>query len=57
MPRPDERSDREQETTPQAKRTGRDAPEPESQPGEFLNDMEVNRKGDPPPPSRRGRKD
>jgi hypothetical protein len=31
------------ESAPQAKRTGREDPEPRSQPGEFADDMSTNR--------------
>jgi hypothetical protein len=35
---------------PQAKRTGREAPDPKSEPGEFADDMRVNRFTPPPDP-------
>lgn len=47
MDKHDERHD-EEETEPQAKRTGRDSANPRSQPEEFLNDMEVNRSEETP---------
>lgn len=37
-------------TPPQAKRTGREDPEPREQPGEFLDEMRSNRFGDVPEP-------
>lgn len=36
----------------EAKRTGRDGNDPESQPGEFADDVNVNRFTPPPPPRR-----
>ena len=36
----------------EAKRTGRDGVDPESQPGEFGDDMRVNRFTPPPPPKK-----
>lgn len=42
-----------EETIPQAKRTGRQNPDPHSQPGEFADEMRVNRTTPPPePPSK-----
>lgn len=35
---------------PQAKRTGREAPDPKSEPAEFADDMRVNRFTPPPEP-------
>ena len=46
MPGPDDHT----ETTPQAKRTGRDSAEPRSQPGEFADDLVTNRFEPPPDP-------
>jgi hypothetical protein len=45
------------ETIPQAKRTGRDGVDPESQPAEFADEMRVNRFTPPPdpPPAKRNR--
>ena len=37
----------------EAKRTGRDGVDPESQPGEFADDVRINRFEQPPPPPRR----
>jgi hypothetical protein len=36
----------------EAKRTGREGADPESQPGEFADDMRFNRFTPPPPPKR-----
>jgi hypothetical protein len=45
----DQRQERhDEETEPQAKRTGREAANPKSQPEEFLNDLEVNRSEERP---------
>lgn len=38
------------ETPPQAKRTGREHPEPRNQPAEFADDMVTNRFTPPPEP-------
>ena len=46
--------DRDRETTaPEAKRDGRDSANPRSQPGEFADDMRVNRFTPPPDPPAR----
>lgn len=37
-------------TLPEAKRTGREAPDPTHQPAEFADDMRVNRFTPPPDP-------
>jgi hypothetical protein len=52
------RNDRDRELEEQrkdgeAKRTGRDGANPESQPGEFADDVAVNRFTSPPPPAPR----
>ena len=44
-----DRSERDQ-TIPEAKRRGRDGVDPESQPGEFSDEMRVNRFTPPPDP-------
>jgi hypothetical protein len=46
----DEKRDRNEETTPQAKRTGRDGLSPEEQPAEFNDDLRFNRFERPPDP-------
>ena len=38
------------EKIPQAKRSGREAAEPTSQPGEFADDLHSNRSTEPPEP-------
>ena len=45
----DQRDDRGV-TIPEAKRTGRERPEPASEPGEFLDEMRSNRFTPPPDP-------
>lgn len=41
---------RDEETIPKAKRTGREGVDPESLPGEYADDMRVNRFTPPPEP-------
>jgi hypothetical protein len=38
------------DTPPEAKRTGREAPDPRNMPGEFQDDLRVNRFEPPPDP-------
>ena len=42
----------EEQRDGEAKRTGREGTDPESQPGEFSDDMRVNRFTPPPPPKK-----
>ena len=49
MPENRERDERDV-TIPQAKRSDRERPEPENEPGEFTDDMRVNRFTPPPDP-------
>jgi hypothetical protein len=50
--------DRDEVTTPEAKRSGREGVDPASQPGEFSDDMLTNRFTPPPdPPSKDERND
>ena len=44
------------ETTPHAKRTGREGNDPTSQPGEFADEMRTNRSTPPPDPPIRKKK-
>ena len=46
----DDRAEEQDETIPMAKRTGRQNPDPHSQPGEFADEMRVNRFTPPPDP-------
>ncbi|HUP47826.1 MAG TPA: hypothetical protein VNA04_03450 [Thermoanaerobaculia bacterium] len=55
MTEKDERTGRG-DTIPEAKRTGRERPDPHSQPGEFADEMRVNRFTPPPAPSEKGEK-
>lgn len=43
-------------SVPEAKRTGREAPDPHSMPGEFRDDLRVNR-FEPPPEPKSGEKE
>jgi hypothetical protein len=47
---PDKHDDDLDQTAPQAKRTGREDPNPREQPGEFVDEMRSNRFGDVPEP-------
>ena len=49
----EERKSESKDGPKEAKRTEREGTDPESQPGEFANDMEVNRFEPPPPPKSR----
>ena len=48
--RDEPRRDDEDTSIPMGKRSGRDGVRPESQPGEFADDMRTNRFEPPPPP-------
>ena len=45
-----DREEKKEETIPRAKRTGRDSSQPREQPGEFADEMRVNRFTPPPEP-------
>lgn len=47
---PDKNDDHLEQTAPQAKRTGREDPNPREQPGEFVDEMRSNRFGEVPEP-------
>ncbi|HEU4522169.1 MAG TPA: hypothetical protein VFT12_09215 [Thermoanaerobaculia bacterium] len=56
MTEKDQHSDRG-DTIPQAKRSGRENPDPQSQPGEFADEMRTNRFTPPPDPPAGDRED